>query len=201
MKSNMKNALIINAAQTVPGVAEGKLNGTMAAAIAETLVRSGYDVRHTAISAGYAIDDEVKKHVWADLIICQSPVFWFGLPWPYKKYIDEVLTAGLMQQAMLEGDGRSREHPERQYGSGGKLHGRRYMLSLTWNAPADAFGMPPQDLFEGKTVDDVFISNTANYKFCGAKILRSFSCFDVVKNPNIEADLIRLHRHLESVLN
>jgi modulator of drug activity B len=48
------------------------------------------------------------------------------------------------------------------------------MLSLTWNAPKEAFGNKEQILFEGKTVDDVFIANTANYKFCGMEILLHF---------------------------
>lgn len=36
------------------------------------------------------------------------------------------------------------------------------MLSLTWNAPEEAFGNTNQVLFNGKTVDDVFAWNTAN---------------------------------------
>jgi modulator of drug activity B len=39
--------------------------------------------------------------MWADVIVLQSPVFWFGTPWTYKKYADEVLMAGLMQQKLL----------------------------------------------------------------------------------------------------
>lgn len=39
-------------------------------------------------------------------VITQSPVFWFGSPWIYKRYID-VFTAGLIQQSLLGGDGRT----------------------------------------------------------------------------------------------
>ncbi len=42
------------------------------------------------------------------------------------------------------------------------MQGKKYMLSLTWNAPEKSFGNKDQGLFEGKTVDDVFIGNTAN---------------------------------------
>ena len=74
------------------------------------------------------------------------------------------------------------------------------MLSLTWNAPREAFGDKGQILFQGKSVDDVFVCNTANCKFCGAGILPSFSCFNVVKEPDIEGDIERLRKHLTIVL-
>ena len=41
---------------------------------------------------------------------------------------------------LCAGDGRSRENPAKQYGSGGILENTEYMLSLTYNAPAEAFG-------------------------------------------------------------
>ena len=80
------------------------------------------------------------------------------------------------------------------------MQGKKYMLSLTWNAPAESFGNRDQSLFEGKTVDDVFMGNTTNYKFCGAEILPSFSCFDVVKNADFETDLARLKKHLNDYI-
>ncbi|MEY4937038.1 MAG: hypothetical protein RIS64_3397, partial [Bacteroidota bacterium] len=51
-------------------------------------------------------------------------------PWIYKKYADEVFTAGLIQQAMLTDDGRTRKDPSKQYGTGGKMQGKKYMLFL-----------------------------------------------------------------------
>jgi modulator of drug activity B len=195
----MKHVLIINAHQFYQGISGGKLNKTMVEVIREVMDQRGYEVRETAIEAGYEIDAEVDKHVWADLIILQSPVYWFGMPWIYKKYVDEVFTAGLMQQRLLSNDGRTRDDPNKQYGTGGKMQGKQYMMSLTWNAPQEAFGDPQQVLFEGKTVDDVFISNTANYKFCGAQVLPAFSSHDVMKQADIEGDLRRLREHLAAV--
>jgi modulator of drug activity B len=195
----MKHVLIINAHQFYQGISSGKLNKTMVEVIRQVMDQRGYEVRETAIEAGYEIDAEVDKHVWADLIILQSPVYWFGMPWIYKKYVDEVFTAGLMQQRLLSNDGRTRDDPNKQYGTGGKMQGKQYMMSLTWNAPQEAFGDPQQVLFEGKTVDDVFISNTANYKFCGAQVLPAFSSHDVMKQADIEGDLRRLREHLAAV--
>ncbi|WNN45920.1 NAD(P)H-dependent oxidoreductase [Winslowiella toletana] len=196
----MKNVLIINAHQFYDGISSGDLNRAMVNAIADNLNRLGYNIKHTEIEKGYDIDDEVEKHLWADLIITQSPVYWFSTPWIYKKYVDEVFTAGMLQQRFLTGDGRTRQDPAKQYGSGGKLTGKKYMLSLTWNAPAAAFNDEAQRLFSGKSVDEIFAYNTANYKFCGVDILPSFSCFDVMKSPDITNDFLRLETHLNVVL-
>lgn len=196
----MKKALIINGFQLVQGISTGKLNSTMVGILEEELKNRGIEVQHTNIEQGYDASKEVDKHVWADLIVLQSPVYWFGTPWIYKKYVDEVFTTGYAQQKLLSDDGRTREDPTKQYGSGGKLQGRKYMLSLTWNAPAEAFDDENQHLFGGKSVDDVFAWNTANYKFCGVDILPSFSCFNVLKDPDIENDIGRLKEHLNKVL-
>ncbi len=56
-------------------------------------------------------------------------------------------------------------------------------------------------LFKGKTVDEIFIANTTVYKFCGAEILPSFSCHDVVKNADVENDLSRIKQHLNRVFD
>jgi modulator of drug activity B len=190
------NILLINASQPIPGMAEGKLNAAIASVIKEELEARGDVVRSTNIDKGYDISEEVEKHLWADIIITQSPVYWFGNPWIYKKYVDEVFNAGLLRGSMVVNDGRTRSDPSKQYGTGGKMHGKKYMLSLTWNAPSEAFNDKSQMLFEGKSVDDVFVFNTANYKFCGVDIIPSFSCHDVLKGNGIESDVERLKRHL-----
>lgn len=197
----MKNVLLINAHQFYQGISSGGLNETMAGLIKAEMEQRGYKVQQTNVEQGYDVDAEVQKHVWADIIILQSPVYWFGTPWIYKKYVDEVFTAGLIQQSLLVDDGRTRQDPSRQYGTGGKMQGKKYMLSLTWNAPKEAFGNKDQVLFQGKSVDDVFVWNTANYKFCGAEILPSFSCHDVMKEPDVEDDIARLREHLASVIS
>jgi modulator of drug activity B len=192
----MKTALLIHAHQYYEGIATGGLNQHVAEVIEAELRQRGFDVQHTHIAQGYDPQQEVHKHLAADLIVLQSPVYWFGMPWVYKKYVDEVFTAAMMQGEFITGDGRSREDASRPYGSGGKLQGKRYLVSLTWNAPRAAFGDPAQPLFEGRSVDDVLVANTANYKFCGVEILPSFSCHDVMKAPDIEGDMARLRQHL-----
>ena len=197
----MKKALLINAHQFYKGFAEGKLNKTMVDAAKEEMEAKGCEVKLTYIEKGYDINEELEKHLWADIIITQSPVYWFATPWIHKKYIDEVFTAGLVQQSLIVDDGRTRKDPNKQYGTGGKMQGKKYMLSLTWNAPKEVFGNKAQKLLEGKTVDEVFIANTSVYKFCGAEILPSFSCYNVLKNADVENDLKRFKQHLHSVFN
>lgn len=192
----MKKALIINAFQYHEGLSKGELNRTAGDVIQEEMRRRGYDVRTTIVEQGYAIDEEVEKHLWADVIFLQTPVYWFSTPWIYKKYVDQVFTAGMLQGSFLESDGRSRSDPAKQYGTGGRLQGKKYMLSLTWNAPRAAFDNIEQYLFAGKSVDEVWVANTANYRFCGVEILPSFSCFNVVKEPRVADDMARLRNHL-----
>ena len=195
----MKKVLLINAHQFYKGFAEGRLNKTMTGVIQEEMEAKGCEVKLTYIEKGYDINEEIEKHLWADIIITQAPVYWFGTPWIYKKYIDEVFTTGLVQENLLVDDGRTRENPARQYGTGGKMHGKSSMFSLTWNAPSEAFGDKEQNLFEGRTVDDIFIGHTSVYKFCGAEILPSFSCYNVMKAPDAEGDIQRIKRHLADV--
>lgn len=192
----MKNVLIINAHQRYEGISTGRLNSSVVEQLKQEMEKRGSEVRLTHIEQGYDIDEEVQKHLWADVIITQSPVYWFGAPWIYKKYIDEIFTAGMMQGSFLDGDGRTRQDLRKQYGTGGKMPGKKHMLSLTWNAPKEAFDDNNQVLLEGKSVDDVLVCYTASYKFCGVEVLPSFSCFDVMKNPEIDSDFARLKQHL-----
>ncbi len=101
----MKNVLVINAHQFYEGFSEGKLNKTMATVIKEEMAGKGCEMQETYIEKGYDSNEEVEKHLWADIIFTQSPVYWFGPPWIYKKDIDEVLTAGFVQQNLLIDDG------------------------------------------------------------------------------------------------
>ncbi|MEZ5528358.1 MAG: NAD(P)H-dependent oxidoreductase [Porticoccaceae bacterium] len=144
------NVLVINASQPVAGMSEGKLNTMLAGFIREELERGGHEVRTTETNAGYDIEEEVEKHLWADLIITQSPVYWFGNPWTYRKYVEEVFNLGLVSARLARSDGRTRKDFAKQYGTGGLMQGKKYMLSLTWNAPAEAFGDPDQYLFPAR---------------------------------------------------
>ena len=148
------------------------------------------------MTEAWEVDDEIEKHQWADAVIVQTPVNWMGVPWSFKKYMDFVYTAG-MDGRLCAGDGRSRQDASMQYGAGGTLQGRKYMLSLTFNAPDNAFNDPSQDFFEGKSVDDLFWPMHLNFRFFGMEPLPTFACYDVLKNPQIEEDFARFDQHLQ----
>ncbi len=189
--------LIINTHLTYPGWSEGKLNLTFTEAAKAFFVERGHQVVETFVERGYTADEEVQKHVLTDLVILQTPVNWFGAPWIYKKYVDEVFNAGLAQQVLLEGDGRTSKDPSKQYGTGGKMQGRKFMISATWNAPRETFDNPASFLCGGKGTADLFLPITSNYKFCGYDIRPSFGVFDIFKCPDIPRALEDYQRHLE----
>jgi modulator of drug activity B len=189
--------LIINAHLTYAGWSEGKLNLAFTDRAKAFFMERGHDVAETLIERGYQPEEEVQKHVAADWVILQTPVNWFGAPWIYKKYVDEVFNAGLTTKALLEGDGRTRSDPSRQYGTGGKMQGKKFMISATWNAPTATFDNPGSVLFAGKGTTELFLHITSNYKFCGYDILPAFGIFDIFKNSDVPGALENYQRHLE----
>ena len=188
------NALIINAHQPYP-FSEGKLNGVLVDIAAKGLKAKGYDITHSSMTEEYDVAEEVKKHQDADVVVVQAPVNWMGVPWSFKKYMDEVYTAG-MGGELCAGDGRHRDQPDSQYGTGGTLSGKKYMLSLTFNAPEEAFDDPDQWFFQGKSVDDLFLPQHLNFRFFGMEALPTFVCYDVMKNPQVEQDLENYKQHV-----
>ncbi len=191
----MSNILIINAHEYYP-FSEGRLNLTLAEKAAKLLSANGHTVKTTTMKDDYDVAAELEKHQWADVILLQTPVNWMGVPWSFKKYMDTVYSAG-MDGTLCDGDGRTRSDPTRQYGSGGTLGGKKYMLSLTFNAPREAFNDPGQYLLQGKSVDDLLCPMHMNFRFFGMEPLETFACHDVMKNPDIENDLIRFEAHLD----
>lgn len=195
-----KKVLLINAHLTYPNWTEGKLNNSFIRVAKDYFISHSYEVTESKIEDGYDVEEEVEKHMEADLVILQMPVNWFGAPWIYKKYVDEVFNSGLHSQKFLSGDGRTREDVSKQYGSGGKLQGKQFMICATWNAPQEAFDNPAQHLMNGKGTEDLFLNITSNYRFCGYDILKDYNCFDIFKSADIENDLTRYPNHLIKVL-
>ena len=190
----MPNVLIVNA-HTPSGFSSGQLNRSLVEKAGLLLADKGYDIRNTDMLSDWNVEEELEKHQWADLVLLQTPVNWMGVPWRFKKYMDEVYSAGMAGQ-LCNGDGRSHSDASRQYGAGGTLNGKKYMLSLTFNAPRDAFDDPAQYLFQGRSVDDLFFPMHMNFRFFGMEPMDTFVCYDVLKNPDIDNDFRRFDEHL-----
>ncbi|WP_027713323.1 NAD(P)H-dependent oxidoreductase [Dickeya chrysanthemi] len=191
----MHNVLIINAGKSF-GHSKGELNRTLTDVAAAFLRDKGRQVRITTVDGGYDIEQEVQNFLWADAIIYQMPGWWMDTPWILKKYIDEVFTAG--HGVLYANDGRTRADDSKKYGSGGLLQNKYYLLSLTWNAPLEAF-TDPEQFFHGVGVDGVYLPFHKANQFIGLSALPTFICNDVIKQPDVERDIARYRAHLDQV--
>lgn len=196
----MKNIFIINGHEAYE-FSKGKLNESFVERLQNILPEEEFAVKTTTMKDEYNIEEEIEKHQWADIIVVQMPVNWMATPWSFKKYQDYVYTFG-MDGRLCAGDGRTRQDASKQYGTGGTLTGKKYMLSLTFNAPKEAFNNPNQLFFAGKSVDDLFLPTHLNFKFFGMEALPTFVAYDVLKNPDIENDFLRFDTHIKQhILN
>ena len=191
----MKKILLLNGGKQFAH-SEGRLNQTLHDAAVARLDRLGYDVQQTHIDAGYDIQEEVQKFLWADVVIYQMPGWWMGAPWIVKRYIDEVFTEG--HGSLYANDGRTRSDASQKYGSGGLIQGKQFMLSLTWNAPQQAFD-DPSDFFEGKGVDAVYFPFYKAHEFLGMRGLPTYLAVDVMKRPAVDATVAAYEAHLDAV--
>ncbi len=190
----MSNVLIINAHQ-VSEFSPGKLNASMVEKAQQLLQDKGHQVRVVTMQDEIVVEEQLAHFDWADRVILQSPINWMGVPWSFKKYMDDVFTAG-MGGALCLFDGRSSDNPDQNYGTGGAQTDTKYMLSLTFNAPKAAFDNEGEYLFEGKGVDDLLMPMHANFRFFGMSALPTFAAFDVMKNADIENDFSRFEAHI-----
>ncbi|UZJ63836.1 NAD(P)H-dependent oxidoreductase [Sphingobacterium sp. KU25419] len=148
----MKHILIINAGQSFAH-SSGKFNKTVTQHTVAFFERfMDVEVKVTTISEGYDKEKEVEKFVWADYIIYHTPMWWFQVPNGFKTYIDEVFTAG-HGKGIYRNDGRRSQNPDINYGTGGMLQGRKYMVTSSWNAPKTAFTLPGE-FFKQTSVDE-----------------------------------------------
>ena len=191
----MKNILLINGAKTFAH-SNGQLNDTLTELAQEVLSDLGHQVQVTRADSEYDTKAEVEKFLWADTVIYQMPGWWMGAPWTVKKYIDDVFTEG--HGSLYANDGRSRSDASKKYGSGGLIHDKNYMLSLTWNAPMDAFNDAEQ-FFHGVGVDGVYLPFHKANQFLGMQTLPTFIVNDVIKAPEVEAYMAQYREHLTQV--
>jgi modulator of drug activity B len=192
----MKNVLIINGHQRYDQIAEGKLTKLFIDTANDFFVENGFNVKHSTIESNYDLNDELEKLAWADYILFQYPVYWMGVPWITKKYIDEVFSGG-MGTVTFTNDGRSREDASKKYGSGGLMQGKKYMLSLTYNCPDSEFDNK-DGFFGGLSLDQANVATHKLFQFCGAQPLESYAIHDVFKEKlDVDSELERFKNTLK----
>ncbi|HEX2846948.1 MAG TPA: NAD(P)H-dependent oxidoreductase [Chitinophagaceae bacterium] len=175
---------IINAGQ-VFSHSGGKFNDTLTNWTTGFLEHAGIEYRLHNINQAFDPMAEVENFKWADIIIYHTPIWWFQVPGRLKKYIDEVFTAG-HQNGMYASDGRTRKNPAINYGTGGLMHGKKYMVTTSWNAPDTAFTLPGE-FFEQRSVDDgVLFGFHKMNQFVGMDRIQGFHFHDMEKNATLE---------------
>ncbi|MDL0115187.1 NAD(P)H-dependent oxidoreductase [Campylobacter felis] len=187
-------ALLINGSKKF-GNDGTRLNATLQSVAKEELESKDYKVLETIIDKGYTPQEEIAKIKESSLIIYQMPAWWMGEPWIVKKYIDEVYLGGV--GILFANDGRSRADESLKYGSGGLAQDKKVMLSVTWNAPKEAF-IESNGFFEGVGVEGVYLHLRKIHEFCGMEWLPIFICNDVVKNPQIERYITKYREHIRT---
>lgn len=184
----MKNIFIINGSHPFAH-SGGKFNETLfnnTVSFFESL--ENFEVKSTQVGDNYDTKEEVEKFKWADLVIYHTPIWWFQIPFGFKKYIDEVFTEG-HQNGIYKSDGRSRKNPDINYGTGGLMHGKKYILTTSWNAPKTAFTLE-NEFFNQKSVDEgaMFGFHRMN-AFTGMELLATHHFHDMEKNADVPFEL------------
>ena len=178
------NVFIINGGQTFAH-SGGMFNNTLTGWTVEVMKEKGFAYRVTNINDAFDPLAEVKNFKWADVIIYHTPIWWFQLPNGMKRYIDEVFTAG-HDNGIYRNDGRSRKNPDVNYGTGGLMQGKRYMVTTSWNAPQTAFTLEGE-FFDRHTVDEgVLFGFHKMNQFVGMTRIEGFHFHDLEKNATPE---------------
>lgn len=193
--SEINKVLIVSGGSEF-GHSKGQLNDALCKKALKVLQELGKECVFTNASEPYDVKEEVLKFLWADAVIWQFPGWWMGEPWYVKKYVDLVFSAGGAQ--FLESDGRHRRDPKHNYGTGGKLTSKYYLISTTWNAPLEAF-TEKGEFFEEQGPDGVLLHFHKLNQFVGMKPLPSFICNDVMKDPHFEEYMQSWEEHLKKV--
>ncbi len=180
----MENIFIINGGQTFAH-SGGAFNKSITGWTKEVLEKEGFKVRVSNVNDEFDPMDEAENFKWADVIVYHFPVWWFQVPNRLKFYIDEVFTAG-HKNGIYESDGRSHTNPQINYGTGGLMHGKKYFVTSSWNAPDTAFTMEGE-FFQQKSVDEGILFGFHRMNaFAGLAHIGSFHFHDMEKNATLE---------------
>ena len=180
----MKNIFIINGGQKFAH-SGGSFNNTLTEWTESVLKKLNFNFRITNINDDFDPFQEAENFKWADLVIYHFPIWWFQVPNRLKLYIDAVFTAG-HNNGIYKNDGRSRVNPEINYGTGGLMLGKKYLVTTSWNAPETAFTLE-NEFFNQHSVDEgVLFGFHRMNAFTGMESLGTFHFHDLEKNATPE---------------
>ena len=176
--------------------AQGKYNQTLFD-VHERVLGKHFKLTKTNINDGYDVVKEQENFKNADLVIFQFPIYWFSAPALFKKYMDEVYAYGVFFGMGSESNNSDKSQ---KYGfSNGLMNGKKYMLSITTNAPKEAYG-DPDGFFEGKDLEEFLFNIHKTHQFCGMEPLKSFAANNVIKEPQPKQHIKELEKHLDATI-
>lgn len=178
----MKNIFIINGGQTFAH-SGGSFNKTITNWTKEVLENKNFEIRITNINDDFDANQEAENFKWADVVVYHFPVWWFQVPNRLKFYIDEVFTAG-HNNGIYKSDGRSRVNPAINYGTGGLMHGKKYFVTTSWNAPETAFTLEGEFFSQHSVDEGVLFGFHRMNAFTGMSHLGSFHFHDMEKSAS-----------------
>lgn len=155
----------------------GQLNDTLTEVADGTLRDLGHDVRIVRADSDYDVKAEVQNFLWADVVIWQMPGWWMGAPWTVKNIL-MMYSPKVMERCMPAMAVPAKIRQKIRFRRPGT--GQKYMLSLTWNAPMEAFTEKDQ-FFHGVGVDGVYLPFHKANQFLGMEPLPTFIANDVIK--------------------
>ncbi len=177
----MKNLLLINGHDHFER-APGHLTTFMTNLIKEVSIAK-FEVKETKVIDGYETEEEIKKFQWADLVIVQTPIYWFSLPGILKKYVDDVFVPNVFFTKSNE------------FGRGGLLTEKDYMLSVSWGANETAFNGRQAGFLEGYSEDDVLFPVHKAFEYCGMRRQPTFSIYSAMKPLSLTECADQFHAH------
>ena len=186
----MKKILLLNGGKAFAHSA-GQYNATLHRAAIETLMAAGFEVRTTEIDAGYDVQQEVEKDPLGRRADLSDARLVDG-----RTTDGEEIPGRGVHRRPRQSLRQRRPHPlrrlaevrQRRSASGQTLHDLRH--GMRRSRPSTT-----SDFFAGKGVDSVYLPFHKANRFLGMQGLPTFLCVDVMKRPQVEADVERYRRH------
>ncbi|GAM64945.1 NAD(P)H oxidoreductase YRKL [Vibrio ishigakensis] len=144
---------------------------------------------HATDNDGFApeIETELQKLEWADLVIFQFPLWWFGLPAVLKGWVDRVF-------AMARTYGRGRIYET------GPFKGKKAMLSLTMGGGEEIY---VKGGWNGDLMGILRPIHRGIFEFNGYDVLEPFTVYGPARMSDEErkAELERFDTRLKGIFN
>lgn len=165
---------------------KGQLNAFLASVSRDFYQSANHEVSLTDVSKPYDLKEEANRYLESDLVVFHFPIYWFGVPYLLKEYMDKVFTASY-------GMFLAKPSSPELYGTTGKMKGKKYASVVTCHFQSVVF---EKGRFLGGMDMDVLLSSfDASMRYIGME-----RYFGKVFHNVIEGDTSRIGDEYESFL-